>query len=541
MGATESPVTPITPPPAYSPPAIALVPSTPRDAKFVADVKEKPANGSDSAPPPKADAAPPPANGTADAKPKLKVETHHHEPGCQPESVYENALSPWRESLRRMVMAPLAAESEWLAEIQQRVRTPGRDRYFFWSAVFGTHTFFTAFLPMLFFFGYPEKGRALLHVVGLGIYTSCVAKDLVCSPRPYSPPVTRLSVSTHHREYGFPSSHSANASSIALFVAGWLWEERETVGWTWLAFGWSLLLVYYVSVAGGRLYSGMHSTIDVGGGTILGVLCWLIWHYAASASEAWVNSGTVLVPIVMIPATLALIHYHPETPDDCPCFEDAIAIMAVILGSFVGHWDKALNNRNYGPSIWRYGAVVGAFLGLLRVVIGIALIFFWRLAAKKTMLTVLPELYRSAAKLFRMELPTRRFYTPATAYKGVADVPLRSIPSFMDLTTADSDQNSPTLTPQSDRSVSPMRTGGEDEEGLRMRKPKPSPLRRRLSQVQIDPVASNGSYRGRRLRALPHYDAEVITKLVVYAGIGLLATAISPMLFPLVEVNLGFP
>ncbi|TXT08734.1 hypothetical protein VHUM_02862 [Vanrija humicola] len=289
---------------------------------------------------------------------------------------------------------------------------------------------------MLFFFGYPEKGRALLHVVGLGIYTSCVAKDLVCSPRPYSPPVTRLSVSTHHREYGFPSSHSANASSIALFVAGWLWEERVNVGWTWLTFGWSVLLVYYLSVAGGRLYSGMHSTIDVGGGTILGVLCWLIWHYAADASEAWVNSGTVLVPIVMLPLTLALIHIHPETPDDCPCFEDAIAIMAVILGSYVGHWDKALNNRDYGPSIWRHGAIWGAAIGFLRVVIGITLIFVWRLAAKKTMLTVLPELYRSAARLFRFELPTRRFYTAATwVASGVVDsmaltrpVPTRASP-----------------------------------------------------------------------------------------------------------------
>jgi hypothetical protein len=76
------------------------------------------------------------------------------------------------------------------------------------------------------------------------------------------------------------------------------------------------------------------------------------------------------VPIVMIPLTLALIHYHPETPDDCPCFEDAIAIMAVILGSFVGHWDKARNHRDYGPSLWRNGAVWGAAIGLLRVVIG---------------------------------------------------------------------------------------------------------------------------------------------------------------------------
>jgi len=33
---------------------------------------------------------------------------------------------------------------------------------------------------------------SLLWAVGLGIYTSCVAKDLACTPRPFSPPVTRL-------------------------------------------------------------------------------------------------------------------------------------------------------------------------------------------------------------------------------------------------------------------------------------------------------------------------------------------------------------
>jgi hypothetical protein len=46
-----------------------------------------------------------------------------------------------------------------------------------------------------------EEGRicagqtdgSLLYVVGLGIYSSSFAKDLVCTPRPYSPPVTRLS------------------------------------------------------------------------------------------------------------------------------------------------------------------------------------------------------------------------------------------------------------------------------------------------------------------------------------------------------------
>lgn len=35
--------------------------------------------------------------------------------------------------------------------------------------------------------------NSLLVVLGTGVYCSSVVKDLFCSPRPYSPPVTRLS------------------------------------------------------------------------------------------------------------------------------------------------------------------------------------------------------------------------------------------------------------------------------------------------------------------------------------------------------------
>lgn len=63
----------------------------------------------------------------------------------------------------------------------------------------------------------------LLYVTGLGIYISSYAKDLACTPRPYSPPVIRLceyplfapkledvltisfaltAMSTHGQEYG---------------------------------------------------------------------------------------------------------------------------------------------------------------------------------------------------------------------------------------------------------------------------------------------------------------------------------------------------
>ncbi|CAD6590847.1 MAG: Sphingosine-1-phosphate phosphatase 2, partial [Tremellales sp. Tagirdzhanova-0007] len=140
------------------------------------------------------------------------------EPGCQADEVYDRILPAWRANIRRYLVRRLRAEKLWMSKWQGGVRTELRDRYFYWTAVFGTHTFFLTFLPLFFFFGHPHKGRGLLYVVGLGIYASSFVKDLVCTPRPYSPPMMRLTMSSHHHEYGFLSSHSTNSVSMAFFL-----------------------------------------------------------------------------------------------------------------------------------------------------------------------------------------------------------------------------------------------------------------------------------------------------------------------------------
>ena len=80
----------------------------------------------------------------------------------------------------------------------------------------------------------------------------------------------------------------------------------------------------------------------------------------------------------MLPFTLAAVHYHPQPVDDCPCFEDAIAVLAVVLGTFTGHWYWARQpfpalcfQRLYGEE----SAIKAIFVGFLRVVVGKSL--FW--------------------------------------------------------------------------------------------------------------------------------------------------------------------
>ncbi|ODN95718.1 hypothetical protein L198_04336 [Cryptococcus wingfieldii CBS 7118] len=493
---------------------------------------------------------PPPASESAlfqhtpDLSATLKREW---EPGCQPDEVYEEYLPTWRAWMRNKLVDRLRRENVWMEEWQRRVRTERRDKFFYYSAVFGTHTFFMMFLPILFFFGRPWEARGLLYVVGTGIYVSSYVKDLVCTPRPYSPPVIRLSMSTHHHEYGFPSSHSTNSTSIALFFGQWLFNLRHDVGYLSVVVGWILLAIYAASVIGGRVYTGMHSTADIIGGSIMGIVCWVFWIVVREPFDRWIMTGSWTVPAVIVPFVLGLIHFHPEPMDDCPCFEDAIAVLSVILGCILVEWVPLggvapwLQATDPG-AFYRYDIITQVLVGIARLVLGLGIMFTWRLIAKATLLRVLPPTFRAFSHILHTQLPTRRFYTAATDYKNVPRQAFRPIPSVLDLQSgtsspaASSPTHSPLLTPQrvpsingKGRSPSPMALS---QANLRLRA-----LRRESGGA----VASNGEVREKPLKVRTmalKYDAEVLTKVGVYGGIGFMACGVIPYLFEIIEQSI---
>jgi hypothetical protein len=51
-------------------------------------------------------------------------------------------------------------ETPYLALLQEKLRTPALDSYFAFTANLGTHTFFMIMLPILFWCGYTNVGRA---------------------------------------------------------------------------------------------------------------------------------------------------------------------------------------------------------------------------------------------------------------------------------------------------------------------------------------------------------------------------------------------
>jgi membrane-associated phospholipid phosphatase len=111
-----------------------------------------------------------------------------------------------------------------------------------------------------------------VFMLAAGIYWSGFLKDMLCLPRPLSPPLARISMSgSAALEYGFPSSHSTNAVSVTFYAIYMLRQTDEYSPAVNLSLQ-ALFYLYAVSIILGRLYCGMHGFLDVLVGSILGAL-----------------------------------------------------------------------------------------------------------------------------------------------------------------------------------------------------------------------------------------------------------------------------
>ena len=77
-------------------------------------------------------------------------------------------------------------------------------------------------------------------------------------------------------QFGFVSSHAANAFAIATFI--WL-SARKKVSWIWIMFIWAILFSYT------RIYLGVHYPGDIVFGALLGAsIGWLMYQLMKRAS-----------------------------------------------------------------------------------------------------------------------------------------------------------------------------------------------------------------------------------------------------------------
>jgi hypothetical protein len=257
----------------------------------------------------------------------------------------------------------------------------------------------------------------MVHMLAAGIFWSGFLKDMVCLPRPLSPPLYRISMSgSAALEYGFPSSHSTNAVSVVIYAIMILRtsaEQHDPYIYSALQ---AFFYFYAVSIIFGRLYCGMHGFLDVVTGSVLGAVFAAVQLQWGDQFDMWITKGPFVNPLIATLVVLALIRVHPEPADDCPCFDDSVSFAGVVIGLQVGAWHYATTVFSMDdpiPSTVPFDINrVGHLRATLRILLGVVIIFLWRATAKPALFEILPPVFRVLERA-RLNLP-RAFFLNAS-------------------------------------------------------------------------------------------------------------------------------
>ncbi|KAJ2331852.1 Long-chain base-1-phosphate phosphatase [Coemansia sp. RSA 2673] len=358
----------------------------------------------------------------------------------------------------------------------------------------GNHTFFLLALPFLHVFGLGLFARGLTFVVLWSVYLSGTAKDYISAPRPASPPVAQITQSPAHTlEYGFPSSHTAYVvASIAYcsyFMLG-VWGTHLL----WTCALWAVGLVVIV----GRIYCGLHSFIDVAGGTVIGLAEALVFIMLYDRIDALLLSaaGPLYMSVFVYTALMAI----PPSLDLCPCCIDSVCATSVTLGLATGTWIYARLpflwlNGHRDCIAWDSSLTLGQ--NLLRCLIAIALIVAWKLASKPVMIGLAKQLFVPA-----LDVPTT--------------------PSVGTTPCCESDTGSDT--------VSELGYAQAAQDGRGFRDCDRAEVTAFIEKNYPTPSAESiktGRYGTYEIMASP----ENIARVPIYAGIGIIACAVAPVAY----------
>lgn len=216
-------------------------------------------------------------------------------------------------------------------------------------------------------------------------------------------------------EYGFPSTHSTNAVSIAVYVLLMLWNDEFSLDPEVTSALQVVVYSYATSIILGRLYCGMHGFFDVIVGSTLGALISGLQYSYGDDFDNLVYGGTFKAPLIAVLSLLLLIRIHPEPADDCPCFDDSVAFAGVVIGMWIGSWRTFLAQGLETSRPKKHESNLLAsdlIMPTLRIAIGILTVITWKETMKPILLRILPPLFRIVERLGLSH--ARRFFKQAS-------------------------------------------------------------------------------------------------------------------------------
>nr|XP_033486810.1 sphingosine-1-phosphate phosphatase 2 isoform X1 [Epinephelus lanceolatus] len=281
---------------------------------------------------------------------------------------------------------------------------------FLLSAGLGHEIFYITCLPCIHWNLDPFLCRRLVNMWTLVMYIGQLMKDVLKLPRPLSPPVVKLEMRVD-AEYGLPSTHAMAATAISFTV---LLSAQSRIQFQ---FEVGLLIALTLSslVCLSRLYTGMHSVLDViCGALISAIILFLTYPYWETFDNFQLQSS--ISPVVALSLLLFLSYTYPELDHYSPTRGDTTTILGVGAGCSVGYWVNEQLGETFEPKgvlpvpLPTLTPTVLA-LGAARFVVGAVALVGTRQVVKTLSLQVLYAWYRvpksddSARRKREIEVP----------------------------------------------------------------------------------------------------------------------------------------
>ncbi|EHN01800.1 Lcb3p [Saccharomyces cerevisiae x Saccharomyces kudriavzevii VIN7] len=316
------------------------------------------------------------------------------DPGNHPSDHFRTRMSRCRFDTREKLLVFTNNQSFTLSRWQNKYRSTFNDLYFTYTSLMGSHTFYVLCLPMPVWFGYFETTKDMVYILGYSIYLSGFFKDYWCLPRPRAPPLHRITLSEYTtKEYGAPSSHTANATGVSLLFLYKIWSMHETSVVVQLLLS-CVVLFYYMTLVFGRIYCGMHGILDLVSGGLIGIVCFVVRMYFKCRFSNLHIEEFWWFPVFSVGWGLLLLFEHVKPIDECPCFQDSVAFMGVVSGIECCDWLIKVFGvtlvHNLKPNCgWR--------LTLARLLVGVPCVALWKYVISK------PLVYTLLIKVFGLK------------------------------------------------------------------------------------------------------------------------------------------
>ncbi|XP_023578864.1 sphingosine-1-phosphate phosphatase 2 [Octodon degus] len=261
---------------------------------------------------------------------------------------------------------------------------------FRFSAALGQEVFYITFLPFTHWNIDPYLSRRLVLIWVLVMYVGQVAKDILKWPRPSSPPVVKLEKRVV-AEFGMPSTHAMAATAISFTL---LISTMDRYQYPFVL-GLATAVLFSTLVCLSRLYTGMHTVLDVLGGVLITAFL-IVLTYPAWTLIDCLDSASPLFLVCIIVVPFVLCYNYPVSEYYSPTRADTTTILAAGTGMIVGFWINHFFHLVSKPAeplpvIQNIPPLTTdkLILGLTKFTVGIALILLVRQLVQNLSLQVL--------------------------------------------------------------------------------------------------------------------------------------------------------